>query len=72
MIPQGEQTPRPNRAGVCCFLINLFLIKEKPKYGKRIAFSLFHGYVDRWLVSGVTETPVITKPTALHGAENEN
>ena len=32
---------------------------------------LFHGYVDRWLVSGVTETPVITKPTALHGAENE-
>lgn len=34
-------------------------------------FPLFHGYVDRWLVSGVTETPVITKPTALHGAENE-
>ncbi len=32
-------------------------------------FPLFHGYVDRWLVSGVTETPVITKPTALHGAE---
>ena len=30
-------------------------------------FPLFHGYVDRWLVSGVTETPVITKPTALHG-----
>ena len=22
-------------------------------------FPLFHGYVDRWLVSGVTETPVI-------------
>ena len=34
-------------------------------------FPLFHGYVDRWLVSGVTETPVITRPTALHGAENE-
>lgn len=34
-------------------------------------FPLFHGYVDRWLVSGVTETPVITKPTALQGAENE-
>ena len=34
-------------------------------------FPLFHGYVDRWLVSGVTETPVITKPTALPGAENE-
>ncbi len=25
-------------------------------------FPLFHGYVDRWLVSGVTETPVITSP----------
>ena len=36
-----------------------------------LRFPLFHGYVDRWLVSGVTETPVITKPTALHGAENE-
>lgn len=32
---------------------------------------LFHGYVNRWLVSSVTETPVITKPMALYGAENE-
>ena len=36
-----------------------------------LRYPLFHGYVDRWLVSGVRETPVYSEPVALHGAENE-
>lgn len=38
---------------------------------QELRYPLFHGYVDRWLISGVRETPVYSEPVALHGAENE-
>lgn len=35
-----------------------------------LQYPLFHTYLDRWLVSGVRETSVITEAVALTGAEN--
>ena len=37
---------------------------------QQLCYPLFHGYLDRWLVSRVTETPLHSKPVALTGEEN--